>query len=217
VALERIAVAGEPPVRGHLHPASGHDGLVLTHGAGGNMDTPLLVAVAEAFAARGVWALRCNLPYRQARPNGPPSPSGAVRDREGLRAALSVLRERAPGRLFLGGHSYGGRMASILAAAEPTLVSGLLLQSYPLHPPGKSKDLRTAHLPAIRVPVLFVHGTTDPFASPEELTAARALIARRTAALEVSGGHDLGWSAKRGDRQLPARIATAFLELVDRR
>jgi predicted alpha/beta-hydrolase family hydrolase len=217
VKLEHVAVGGEPPVRGVLHHASGSDGLVLTHGAAGNMDTPLLTAVAGAFAERGVWVLRCNLPYRQARPTGPPSPSGAARDREGLRAALSVLRERAKGRLFLGGHSYGGRMASILVAGEPQLVSGLLLQSYPLHPPGKPKDLRTAHLPEISVPTLVVHGTTDPFASPQELAAARALIPARTATLEISGGHDLGWSTKRGDRDLPARIAAAFLEFVDRR
>jgi uncharacterized protein len=216
VALERIAVAGEPPVRGVLHPASGPDGLVLTHGAGGNMDTPLLVAVANAFAARGVWVLRCDLPYRQARPKGPPSPSGAARDREGLRAGLDVLRERASGRLFLGGHSYGGRMASMLVSVHPALVSGLLLQSYPVHPPGKPGNVRTTHLPAIRVPTLFVHGTADPFGSPAEVATARRLItAARTSALEVSGGHDLGWSTKRGDRQLPSSIAAAFLELVD--
>ena len=103
----------------------------------------------------------------------------------------------------------------MLVAAEPSLVGALLLQSYPLHPPGKPKDLRTAHLPSIRVPTLFVHGTTDPFGSPAEIAAARALItAARTSSLEVSGGHDLGWSAKRGDRDLPPRIAAAFLELV---
>ena len=162
MALERIDVGGEPPVRGVLHPGSGADGLVITHGAGGNMDSPLLVAVAEAFASRGVSVLRGNLPYRQARPSGPPSPSGAARDREGLRAALGVLRARVPGRLFLGGHSYGGRMASMLAAADPTLVSGLLLQSYPLHAPGKPKDLRVAHLPSIRVPTLILANDLDP-------------------------------------------------------
>jgi hypothetical protein len=124
------------------------------------------------------------------------------------------LRGRATGRLFLGGHSYGGRMASMLVASEPLLVSGLLLQSYPLHPPGKPSDLRTAHLPNIRVPALFVHGTTDPFATPAELAAARALVPARTAPLAVNGGHDLGWSAKRGDKELPDRIAAAFLNLV---
>ncbi|HEY2992724.1 MAG TPA: alpha/beta family hydrolase, partial [Methylomirabilota bacterium] len=191
--LERIEVAGDPAVRGVLHPAAGPDGLVLTHGAGGNMDAPLLVAVAEAFVARGVAVLRCDLPYRQARPSGPPSPRDAPRDREGLRAALGALRERARGRLFLGGHSYGGRMASVLVAAEPSLVAGLLLQSYPLHPPGKPKDVRSAHLPSIRVPTLFVHGTTDPFGTPDEVATIRVLIPAPTSVLQVTGGHDLGW------------------------
>ena len=214
--LEHIDLAGDPPVHGVLHPAasSGAAGLVLTHGAGGNADAPLLVAVAAALAARGVAVLRCDLPYRQARPRGGPSPGGAARDRDGLRAALRALRERVSGRLFLGGHSYGGRQASMLLAAEPTLASALLLQSYPLHPPGRPQNLRTAHLPDLRVPTLFVHGTTDPFGSPAELDKARALIPGRTALLPVNGGHDLGWSRKRGDATLPERIAEAFLELA---
>ena len=216
MSVERIDVAGDPPVRGVLHPvaSTGADGLVLTHGAGGNADAPLLVAVAEAFAARGVAVLRCDLPYRQARPRGGPSPGGAARDRDGLRAALRALRERVSGRLFLGGHSYGGRQASMLLAAEPALASALLLQSYPLHPPGRPQNLRTAHLPDLRVPTLFVHGTTDPFGSPVDLDQARALIPGRTALLKVKGGHDLGWSRKRGDAALPEHIAAAFLELA---
>lgn len=212
--LERIEVAGDPPVRGVLHPAAGAGGLVLTHGAGGSMDAPLLVAVAEAFAARGVVTLRCNLPYRQSRPTGPPSPSSAARDREGLRAALDVLRGRAPGRLFLGGHSYGGRMASMLVAEHPALAAGLLLQSYPLHPPGKAMDLRVAHLPAIRVPTLFVHGQRDAFGTSAELDAARALIPAATARLEVNAGHDLGWSGRHRDAGLPERITVSFFELL---
>ncbi len=190
-----------------MQPAAGPggDGLVLTHGAGGSADTPLLVAVAEAFAARGVTVLRCDLPYRQARPRGGPSPAGAERDREGLRASLRVLRNRVSGRLFLGGHSYGGRQASTAA---------LLLQSYPLHPPGRPLVLRTAHLPDLSVPTLFVHGTTDPFGSLAELDKARALIPGQTALLKVNGGHDLGWSQKRGDVTLPDRIAEAFLQLT---
>jgi len=216
VSVERIDVASDPPVRGILHPAasSGADGLVLTHGAGGNADAPLLVAVAGAFVARGVTVLRCDLPFRQARPRGGPSPAGAARDREGLRVSLRLLRERVSGRLFLGGHSYGGRQASMLLAAEPELASGLLLQSYPLHPPGRPRNLRIAHLPALRVPTLFVMGTTDPFGSPTELEKALELIPGRTSVLKVNGGHDLGWSGKRGDATLPERIADAFLELA---
>jgi uncharacterized protein len=212
--LERIEVAGDPPVRGVLHPGAGDDGLVLTHGAGGNKDTPLLVAVAEAFAACGVSVLRCDLPFRQARTRGAPSPSGAARDREGLRAALVALRSHAGGRLFLGGHSYGGRQASMLLAADPTLASVLLLQSYPLHPPGRPHALRTAHLSQLRTPTLFVHGQGDPFATPDELESARALIPAPARVIAVDGGHDLGWGNKRRDLTLPARIAGALLELT---
>jgi len=219
VDVERVHVEGDPAVRGVWHAAAARDadGLVLTHGAGGNADAPLLVAVAEAFATHGVSVLRCDLPFRQARPRGAPSPAGAARDRAGLRAALAVLRERAGGRLFLGGHSYGGRQASMLVAEEPALVGGLLLQSYPLHPPGRPSTVRSAHLPKIRVPTLFVHGAGDAFATREELDAARALIPAHTELLGASGGHDLGWSQRRRAADLPARIAAAFLDLVGQR
>jgi hypothetical protein len=214
VDLEPIEVAGDPPVHGVLHPAAGRDGLVLTHGAGGNKDAPLLVAVAEAAAARGVSVLRCDLPYRQARARGAPSPAGAGRDRDGLRAALAVLRGRLPGRLFLGGHSYGGRQASLLLAADPSLASVLLLQSYPLHPPGKPDSLRIDHLPRLQTPTLFIHGTTDPFGTLEELEQARALVPAPTTLLSVPAGHDLGWSTTKRDRGLPDRIAAALLTLA---
>lgn len=214
MALEVVEVPGDPAVRGVLHPADGPDGLVLTHGAGGDRDAPLLVAVAEAFAARGVTVLRCDLPFRQARVRGAPSPAGAARDRAGLRAALGALRSRAAGRLFLGGHSYGGRQASLLLADEPTLAAALLLQSYPLHPPGRLQDLRTVHFPSLRTPTLFVHGSTDPFATRQELDGARAQILAPTVLLPVSGGHDLGWPGRRADVALPERIVAAFLDLA---
>jgi hypothetical protein len=214
VGLEPIEVAGDPPVRGVLHVGAGPDGLVLTHGAGGTKDTPLLVAVAEAFAARGVSVLRCDLPFRQARARGAPSPAGAARDREGLRAALAVLRTRVSGRVFLGGHSYGGRQASMLLADDPSLASALLLQSYPLHPPGRPETLRTAHLRRLRTPTAFVHGRGDPFATPEELEKARALIPTKTVLLMVNGGHDLGWGGKKRDAGLLERITATLTDLA---
>ncbi len=214
MALEPIEVAADPPVRGVLHPADGAGGLVLTHGAGGTKDVPLLVAVAEAFVARGVSVLRCDLPYRQARPHGPPSPAGAARDRAGLGAALAVLRERVTGRLFLGGHSYGGRMASMLLAEQPGLAAALLLQSYPLHPPGQPDRRRVEHLPRLRTVTVFVHGTADPFGTLDEIETARALVGARTTLLPVAGGHDLGWGRRRGDATLPSRVAQALLDLA---
>jgi predicted alpha/beta-hydrolase family hydrolase len=214
VGPERVEVPGDPAVRGVLHPAGGPDGLVLTHGAGGNRDAPLLVAVAEALAARGVSVLRCDLPFRQARARGAPSPAGAARDREGLCAALGVLRARVAGRLFLGGHSYGGRQASMLLADEPALASVLLLQSYPLHPPGQPGRLRTEHLPRLRVPTLFVHGAADVFGTAAEIATARALIPGPTRLLSLPGGHELGWGGRRRHADVPDRIAAAFLELA---
>ena len=200
-----------PGVRGFLHrpDAENGDGLVLTHGAGGNCTMPLLVAAAEAFCAAGLSVLRCDLPFRQRRSKGPPSPSGAAADRAGLRAAVEALRELAPGRVFLGGQSYGGRQATMLAADEPDLVAALLLFSYPLHPPGKPERLRTEHFPRLNVPAMFVSGTADPFGAPEELRAAIALIPAPTKLIAIEGaGHDL----KRGRFDLAA-VVTALTEL----
>src|SRR3954464_10813814 len=131
-----------PAVRGFLHrPAKpSGDGLVLTHGAGGNCNAPLLVALAEKFAEARWTALRCDLPFRQARPHGPPRGNGSE-DRDGLRRAVQVVRKLASGRVFLGGQPYGGRKATMLAAAERVLADGLLVLSSPLHPPGKPAQL----------------------------------------------------------------------------
>ena len=76
--------------------------------------------------------------------------------------------------VFLGGHSYGGRQSTMLAAEDPTLVAGLLLLSYPLHPPKRPTQLRTAHFPQLQTPALFVSGSKDEFGTPAELTAALA-------------------------------------------
>jgi hypothetical protein len=175
----------------------------------------LLVALGEAFAARGVTVLRYDLPFRQASRTAPPRPAGAARDREGLGAAVTAMRSRVGGRVFLGGQSYGGRQASMLAAGEPGLVDGLLLLSYPLHPPGRAAELRTAHLPKLAVPALFAHGSRDPFGSLEEIEAARALIPARTTLVAVPGaGHDLYRAPKRTGLDVAAEIVTAFLDLV---
>jgi uncharacterized protein len=208
---------GSPPVRGTLHRPSGDavDGLVLTHGAGSASESPLLVALAGALAARGLVALRCDLPFRQARPQGPPSPSGAARDRAGLRAAVTALASVAPRRVSIGGHSYGGRQASLLAAEDPAVAPALLLLAYPLHPPGRPGELRVAHFPELRTPTMFVHGTADPFGSVAELRGALALIPAPTALhLEPGVGHDLGAArrSRAARAELAARIADRWLE-----
>lgn len=185
--------------------------LLLTHGAGSNRNAPLLVALAGAFADAQVETLRYDLPFRQERPHGPPRPSDAARDRQGLRERIAAIRASNPGTLWVGGHSYGGRQASILASEEPGLIDALLLLSYPLHPPKKPAQLRTAHFPNLHTPALFVHGTRDPFAGSEELRQAIAAIPARTALLEFErGAHDLG----RDHTAIAARVLPAFLDLA---
>jgi len=171
-------------------------GLVITHGAGSNCESPLLRDVAEAFAEAGFHVLRCDLPYRQLRASGPPFPGAAARDREGLQRAAATVREITPDYVMLGGHSYGGRQVTLLAAEAPTVADALLLLSYPLHPPRKPEQLRTQHFPQLRTPALFIHGTRDPFGSIEEMTAALTAIPARNHMVAIEkAGHELGAAA----------------------
>src|SRR5579864_4729922 len=102
------------------------------------------------------------------------------------------MRRQLSGRVFLGGHSYGGRQSSMLAASEPGVCDGLLLLSYPLHPPKRPDELRTVHFPKLRTPALFVHGTRDPFGTLAEMESTLMLIPAPTDLIPVDGaGHDL--------------------------
>jgi predicted alpha/beta-hydrolase family hydrolase len=102
------------------------------------------------------------------------------------------MRRLNPARIFLGGHSYGGRQASILAASEPQLANALLLLSYPLHPPKLPEQLRTGHFPSLQVPALFVSGIRDGFGTIAEMKSALELIPARTDLLAIAGaGHEL--------------------------
>jgi predicted alpha/beta-hydrolase family hydrolase len=203
----------EDSVSGFLHKPdrvpSGN--LVLTHGAGSNCRSPLLLAVAEAFCRAGFLVLRCDLPFRQRRSFGPPLPKSAAEDRGAIRAAAVILRRLSPAPVFLAGHSYGGRQASMLAADEPEICSGLLLLSYPLHPPNKPTELRTAHFPSLHTPALFISGTKDPFASTEEMRSALQLIPATTKLLSIEGaGHELA----RGKFDIQTTVLAEFSELL---
>lgn len=161
--------------------------LLLTPGAGAGRDHHTLVALERAVAP--LPCERFDFPYRQAGrriPDRPPAAIGA------LRAAAAALSERAgvPAEsLVLGGRSYGGRMCS-MAVAEGLPAAGLVLLSYPLHPPGRPDRLRVEHFPHITVPVLVVSGTADPFGSPEEFAAHLPSIAGPVTTVWLPGGHD---------------------------
>jgi uncharacterized protein len=219
-------VSADPFVRGLLHRPShpNGNGLVLAHGAGSNCQAPLLVALANTFADAGFTVLRCDLPYRQDRSFGPPGPGDAKRDRAGLKNATVVLSRVVSGRIFLGGHSYGGRQASMLcaelsekavseksAADSQKLAAGLLLLSYPLHPPRKPEQLRTQHFFHLQTPALFVQGTRDPFGSIAEIEQALKLIPAKTKLLTVEGtGHDLGFKGKAKRGELTEKVLAEF-------
>lgn len=184
--------------------------MLLTHGAGANCRSNLLTALAEAFATAGFTMLRFDLPFRQSRPYGPPLGT-AKRDQDGIRRAVEVLKAKTGGRIFLGGHSYGGRQSSMLLAEQPELADGILLLSYPLHPPKKPEQLRTSHFPKLDRPALFVHGSRDPFGSLEEMRAALQLIAGRNLLMEIEGaGHEL--VTKKSLETLPGEIVKRFRE-----
>lgn len=185
--------------------------VVLTHGAGGNRESELLHRVCDEWARRGWLAIRYNLPYRRRRPKGPPSGSAAT-DRAGIDEAIALCRTLADGPLIAGGHSYGGRQTSmVVAEADPPRVDVLTLFSYPVHPPGKPERPRIEHLPDIRVPTVFTHGTSDPFGTPAEVRDAAALIAAPTEVVEITGGrHDL----RSKTLDVPALAVDAALRLL---
>jgi len=190
IVFDQIAGIAHEPDGGARQDPKGI--VVLTHGAGGNRDSKLLQQVCDEWARRGWLAVRYNLPYRRRRPKGPPSGSAAA-DRAGIVEAIELCRGLGDGPIIAGGHSYGGRLTSMVVAAGEASVDVLTLFSYPVHPPGKPERPRTEHLPDIRVPTVFTHGTSDPFGTPAEVRDAAGLIAAPTEIVEITGArHDLG-------------------------
>jgi predicted alpha/beta-hydrolase family hydrolase len=167
-------------------------GVLLAPGAGSDRDHHTLVALERGLAPMHVE--RIDFPYRKAgrkAPDRAPKLVEAVRNEtEQLAAHLGCQSAD----LVIGGRSMGGRMCS-MAVSDGLPAAGLVLISYPLHPPGKPEALRTDHFPVVTVPVLFVHGTRDPFGSPEELALASHAIAGPVSHIWVEGGrHDLAGS-----------------------
>jgi hypothetical protein len=153
-------------------------GVLLAPGAGADRDQATLVALDSALSAAGATVGRMDFPYRRAGRRAPDRPPVLI---EAVRAEAAVLAASlgpSPGGLVLGGRSMGGRICSMAVAAGlvPSAV-GLLLISYPLHPPGRPAVLRTEHFPSLTVPCLFVSGTRDAFGAPVELEAATSEIA----------------------------------------
>ncbi|HTN79029.1 MAG TPA: alpha/beta family hydrolase [Acidimicrobiales bacterium] len=185
--------------------------LLLFPGAGSSSTHPSLVAIEKAVAPLPV--VRADFPYRKAgraAPDRPPVLLSTVRDEAAALVAAAHVRAN---RLVLGGRSMGGRICS-MAVADGLPAAGLVLISYPLHPPGKLDQLRVEHLPRIEVPCLFISGTSDSFGTPEELERATALVPGPVEHVWIKGGrHEL----KGKDAEIAQTAARWIKSLKSRR
>jgi predicted alpha/beta-hydrolase family hydrolase len=167
--------------------------LVLAHGAGAGSGHPWMKRVAAGFEARGIQVVTFDFPYIRA---GKSIPDRAPVLEAAWRDVWKGVMERASGPVFAGGKSMGGRMASMVAAKlgadgfDPA-PAGLVFFGYPLHPPAKPQQRRDSHLPRIRVPMLFLHGTRDSFGTPDEMEALVATLPKATLRLCDHGDHSL--------------------------
>jgi len=184
--------------------------LVLAHGAGAGQHHPLMMAMATALASRGIDVVTFDFPYMHAHRRLPDKAAALEACFAGTTAAA---RKALPDthRLFIGGKSMGGRIASHLAAANavPDL-SGVIALGYPLHPPAKPAQLRTAHLPAITVPMLIVQGECDAFGRPSELASALAAMSADVELVVVPGGDHSFATKGTPAAQVRASIADAM-------
>jgi hypothetical protein len=204
-----IALPDGAAVSASLH-GSGPTFLALGHGAGGTRRTPALVSFAERIAATGRTALLYNFPYSEA---GRRLPDRAPALEATVAAVARAARERLGARrLVLGGRSMGGRMAA-QAVAAGLAADGLVLLSYPLHPPGKPQQLRDAHLPRITCPMLFVQGTRDGFARFDLLEETLAGLGAR-ATLHVLADADHSFKVPKRLGRSPAEVEDEVLGAV---
>ena len=162
-------------------------GLLLTPGASANRNQPSLVALDDALSGKGIVVERMDFPYTQAGRRAPDKAPVLIQAVKDGAAALAQRAKARPASIALGGRSMGGRMCS-MAVADGLKAAGLVLISYPLHPPGKPDKLRTDHFPAIDVPCLFISGTRDAFGTPDELIEATKAIKGAVTHVWVDGG-----------------------------
>jgi len=196
------------------HPADG-PALVVGHGAGAGMDHPFIVGFCEAVADEGIAAIRFNFPYMEAGRRTPDAAKNAI---GAFRSAFETAGDRSGGRPVLGGgKSYGGRIAS-MAAAEGIPAAALIFLSYPLHAPGKTGQIRDTHLYDLTMPMLFLHGTKDPFAEPKELAKVIRRLGDRATLIDVDGAtHSFERSRKDDPRTVGASLAPQVAAFVRER
>lgn len=170
-------------------PAAGDALLVLAHGAGAGQHHPFMVGVAEAIAARGVDVATFDFPYvhnRRKLPDRQPTLEGCFEQ------VLAWARTRGEGRgrrrVFVGGKSMGGRIATHLGARDIPGLAGIVALGYPLRPPGRTVPDRAAHLALVHQPLLVVQGTRDGFGTPDDIRQATAATAGPVTVVSLEGG-----------------------------
>jgi uncharacterized protein len=163
--------------------------LFLAHGAGGDMNSGFMTTIAGLLADHGLRVCRFNFPYME---QGRRSPDRQGVLEEAYRAVVTKVQENSPeAPVVVGGKSLGGRIASHVVA-DGMEADGLVFLGYPLHPPGRPDRLRSAHLEKIKVPMLFVEGTRDPFCPLDTLAdMTRGLDADTEVAVVDDGDHSL--------------------------
>ncbi|MBV8463905.1 MAG: dienelactone hydrolase [Acidimicrobiales bacterium] len=181
--------------------AVGPAGLVLTPGASARRDHPSLVAIDRAVTEAGVAVERVEFPGQAAGRRRPDPPDVCMATVRAAAAELAARLEVESDRILVGGRSMGGRMCS-MAVADGLEVAGLVLVSYPLHPPGRPERLRTEHFRALDVPCLFVTGRRDAFATPAELEREVAAIPGPVTVQIIDGDHSL----RRRDAEVAERV-----------
>lgn len=188
-------------------------GMLLAPGAGAGSDQPQLVAIDAALSEAGIVVERMDFPYRLAGRRAPDRPPVLLGSLEAKARALAGRIGVTQSRVALGGRSMGGRIAS-MTVADGLPAAGLVLVSYPLHPPGHPEKARTEHLGAIEVPCLFVSGTRDAFGTPEELESATRAIRGAVTHVWIEGA-DHGLRGR--DSQVAAAVASWLRPPVKRR
>ena len=189
---------------------------VFAHGAGAGQHHPFMAGVSKALAARGIDVVTFDFPYKRLQKSAPDRPPVLE---QAFREVVEAARRwsQAP-RLFIGGKSMGGRIATHLAAQGLESLSGVVCFGYPLHPPGKSQQLRIAHLPAITAPVLIIQGERDTFGTPDELRPhLEAMTAEVRLHVIPRGDHSLTVRSRPAAETLRefADIAAAFIAPAD--
>ena len=189
---------------------------MLAHGAGAGQRHPFMVSVAKALAGRGIDVVTFNFPYMEQKRRSPDRAPVLESCFRSVVATASQQRSLRTRRLFIGGKSMGGRMATHLAAQGLDGLKGVIALGYPLHPPGKPEQMRTAHLPAIRAPVLIVQGERDAFGTPAELAPVIESMRADVSLHVVAGGdHSLTVKGRSGAGGLDG-VATVIEQWVNK-